>query len=146
MSLFEECFNFFKNILPKFLANYLKNFLTCNLLTVASFRIGVPSILFFVKEGWKKFFFSKKPKFHPKKKDEWQFSIFWGKLQQNSRPFSYFNFKNWYIKLVSELMSMLNYTEIVIFVQLPSPFCQPGWNFQSSSSFTFFWEAYGASA
>ena len=70
-------------------------------------------IFFSVKEGWKKFFFSKKPKFHPKKKDEWQFSIFWGKLQQNSRPFSYFNFKNWYIKLVSELMSMLNYTEIV---------------------------------
>ena len=52
VSLFEKCLNFFEIILTKFLENYLKNFLTCcNLLTVASFRIGVLSILFFVKEG-----------------------------------------------------------------------------------------------
>ena len=32
--------------LSNFLKNFLKNFLTYNLLTIASFRIGVPSILF----------------------------------------------------------------------------------------------------
>ena len=42
VSLFEERFNFFKNILTKFLANYLKNFLICNLLTLndASFLVN----------------------------------------------------------------------------------------------------------
>jgi hypothetical protein len=34
-------------------------------------------------------------------------------LWQNSRPVCYFSFKNWYNKLVSDLMSMLNYTGIV---------------------------------
>ena len=34
-------------------------------------------------------------------------------MWQNSRPVCYFSFKNWYNKLVSDLMSMLNYTGIV---------------------------------
>ena len=37
---FDECFE------TKFLTNLLMNCLTYNILTIASFRIGVPSILF----------------------------------------------------------------------------------------------------
>ena len=47
------------------------------------------------------------------KKNKCQFLNYWGKLWRNSRPVCYFNFKNWYWNPVSELMSMLNYTEIV---------------------------------
>ena len=37
------------NFLTDFLTDFLTNFLTYNLLTMASFRIGVPSILFVEK-------------------------------------------------------------------------------------------------
>ena len=45
---FDEFFDeFLTNFLTNFLMNFLANFLTCNLLTVVSFMIRVPSILFF---------------------------------------------------------------------------------------------------
>ena len=46
------------------------------------------------------------------KKDKCPFTNFWGDLWQNSRPVCYFNFKNWNNKVVSDLLSMLDYTGI----------------------------------
>ena len=41
--------NFSLNFVGEFFEEFFGNFLTYNLLTIASFRIGVPSILFFAK-------------------------------------------------------------------------------------------------
>ena len=61
---------------------------------------------FFLKEGWN-FFFFENPKIHQKKKTSANFQI------NEVNCGNYFSFKNWYNKLVSDLMSMLNYTGIV---------------------------------
>ena len=43
--------DFFDNFFDNLLDDFLRNFLTYNLLTVASFRIGVPSIMFLLNES-----------------------------------------------------------------------------------------------
>jgi hypothetical protein len=45
MNFFDKFFeNVLTNVLTIFLMNFLKDFLTYNLLSIASFKIGVPSI------------------------------------------------------------------------------------------------------
>ena len=82
---------------------------------------------FFCKRRLKKVFFSKNP--NPStKKDKCQFSKYWGKLWQNSSPVCYISFKNWNNKLVSDLMSMLNYTRIVNNAALWSSYTSEGFS------------------